>query len=114
MTKCLRLISAVTVFGLIAGCGGGPPVTVHHRDSILDMGKVIIVTNNSDKYLHGVKVRVSAGDQEKTCLILTIAPHDSVEVGWMQLDEWKIPEGSETRITCDGFRGSSGPWLEKP
>ena len=106
-------VLAVVLLGLTA-CALEPPVTVSQRDSVVGQGIVIGVTNTSDDYLHEVVVEItSPAGETRQFAMATLNPHESVNVGWLKLDGWPIPEGSEVSVSAKGFMMASGPWRMK-
>ena len=95
---------------IFTGCAPEPPISIGQRDSVVGQGIVITVTNTSDDYLHEVALDIASPTGEtKQYSIPTLNPHESINVGWLKLDGWQIPEGSEVTVTCKDY-GSSGPW----
>ena len=89
---------------LFAACAVKPPVSLGKKESVVGQGMVITVTNTSDEHLHDVVVDIKspAGDSRQLTMP-TLGPHESVNVGWLKLDGWPIPEGSEVSVTAKGF-----------
>jgi len=106
------LLTSLTVLALCLGaCALTPPVSVSYRDSIAGQGIVLAVTNTSAEFLHEVTVTIkSPGGEVKTYFIPTLEPHESVNVGWLKLDGWPVPEGSEVTVSCKGYALDAGPF----
>ena len=95
----------------LIGCALEPPITVGQRESAVGQGIVISVTNTSDDHLHEVVVDIeSPAGETKQFSMNTLGPHESVNIGWLKLDGWPIPEGSKVTVSCKGFAMASGPW----
>ncbi len=88
----------------LTACALEPPVSIGKKESAVGQGMVISVTNTSEEHLHDVIVDIkSPAGESKQFTMATLAPHESVNVGWLKLDGWPIPEGSEVSVTCKGF-----------
>jgi hypothetical protein len=95
-------IAATMVFtALLGGCATSampPPVKIEFRDSLIGLGKVVQITNDSDHHLYNVKVlgrnlkQMSSGSVRATD---HLSPHSTVEVGWMEFENW-VPRSGET------------------
>ena len=94
---------------LMTGCGTSvrpTPVTITYRPSVFGVGQVVVITNSSNHHLYNVTVvgrnfnhvtsaSVKAADH--------LAPGGSVEVGWMEFENW-VPEPGETiEVYADKF-----------
>lgn len=112
----LKLLGSLTVLAFLLGaCALTPPVSVSYRESIAGQGMILSVTNTSAEYLHEVTVRIKSPEGEvKEHYMVTLRPHESVNVGWLKLDGWPIPEGSEVTVSCKGYALDSGPWKVAP
>jgi hypothetical protein len=105
---------ALLALGL-AACQITPPISVGSRQSLAGQGVVLAVTNTSDQPLHEVTVRVtSPGGEVKTWSTPTLSAHESVNVGWLKLDGWPIPEGSEVHVSCKDYMADAGPFKASP
>jgi hypothetical protein len=81
------------------------PLGVAWRNSRLGEGLVLIVTNESDQHLHGVTITMRAPDgQETRRIISTIAPHATMEIGWMELSPWVIVSGETATFNHPDFK----------
>lgn len=119
MTRCtsqFRRHAATAMLGLLVtlaapgceqwGSPTAPPVAVSVRDSVLGKGKVLRVTNTSDAYLHQVEASVAAnaGMPGRTAVIAeALAPHRTVEVGWIQLGDRELLAGERVSVRCRGY-----------
>ncbi len=91
-------------------CQKAPPVSVGQRESAVGQGIVIIVTNTSEEHLHDVKLTIkSPAGEVKTFSTPTLEPHESLNVGWLKLEGWPIPKGSEVTVSCKDYSGAYGP-----
>ena len=111
MKPSRTLLAPALILLALTACALEPPVSVTQRESMLGQGVVIRVTNTSEKHLHDVVVDIESPDGEtKRYAMATLEPHASENVGWLKLDGWPIPEGSEVTVSCKGYLTSSGPW----
>ena len=95
----------------LGACAKEPPISVGKKESLVGQGLVLTITNTSDDFLHEVRVRiVSPAGETKELTMPTLSPHESVNVGWLKLDGWPIPDGSEVTVSAKGFGRPSGPW----
>ncbi len=98
------LALAASLALILTACALEPPITIGKKESAVGQGMVISVTNTSEEHLHDVIVDIkSPAGESKQFTMATLAPHESVNVGWLKLDGWPIPEGSEVSVTCKGF-----------
>ncbi len=110
-SSCGRAALLVLLAFVVLACNLRPPISVGRRDSQLGQGIVLSVTNTSGDYLHEVKVEIRSPEGEtKEHLIPTLQPHESMNVGWLKLDGWKIPEGSEVTVRVKDYYLAGGPW----
>ena len=102
-------IGAAVLFAAIfflAGCGGrSPDLTLRFRNSAGSDGKVLILTNASDKTIHGIRIvaKHKRGDQITRDIPDRIEPNGMLEIGWLELEGWKPEPGETFLITADGF-----------
>ncbi len=80
------------------------PVGVTVRPSAVGVGKVLQVTNTSDKILSNIVIsaKSSREDQSVSYRIASLRPEQVQELGWMEW-EWQPKPGDIIRITADGF-----------
>ena len=104
------VVGVVIYFFVYGGTGrvGGPmspPVGVAYRDSYIGAGIVMDIANHSDKTLYGVHVHiVGQGGRSTDAKIATaMKSGEDKEVGWMQLDNWKLENGEEISVYADGY-----------
>lgn len=103
-------VAVMAVLSLfVSGCGKSalpPPVTITYRDSFIGVGKVIQITNNSSHHLYNVRVvgrnykEVSSASVKATD---HLSPHDYVEVGWMEFEDWVPVPGESVEVYCDDY-----------
>ena len=100
---------AVTFFsdvgnGRVAG-PMSPPFSVTYRDSYIGHGIVIDIANHSEKILYGVRLNISNKDGHHTSLNVTnvLKPGEDKEIGWLELDNWKLEVGEDITIYADGY-----------
>jgi hypothetical protein len=103
---------AVVVSVLGSGCGAvsQPPVVVSVRDSLLDRGKVVRITNTSEWHLHQVQVHAAANHEhnlpERTAVVAeSLAPHQTVEAGWAELAGRHVVVGDVVSVSCHEYGG---------
>jgi hypothetical protein len=106
---------AVLVMVLAAGCDEKgntflprpiPPVTVTYRDSLVGVGKVIQITNNSNHHLYDIKVVGRNIEQKSSASVKAtehLRPGESIEVGWMEFEAWAPAPGETVEIYCEDF-----------
>jgi hypothetical protein len=91
----------------VAGCQknpGAPPLRVTYRKATIpSKGLVIGLTNTGTESMTLNKVYVrSKSDKEDRpydqLLRKVLEPDDSIAIGWMELDGWKIQKGDRLRV----------------
>lgn len=101
----LCTLTALTV--AIGGCGeslGGPPLEIEFRDSLVQLGQIVRLTNSSTKPLRGLKIKITNPNGDvKHHEIETLAPGDTVEVGWKKMDAFQVEPGARVTVRCDGY-----------
>jgi len=109
--RLIRLAGAILAAVVVTACQLQPPISLTARESLAGQGMVVIVTNTSDEFLHDVTVTIESPAKEtKKHFVATLDPHDSINVGWLKLEGWPIPEGSTVTVSCKGFLRPAGPW----
>lgn len=101
----LAILGLATLIS-IAGCGGrSPNLTVRFRSSAVGIGKVLILTNASDKTIDGIRIvaRDKRGEQVTRDIPGRIEPNGVLEVGWLELGVWTPEPGETFLITAEGF-----------
>lgn len=96
----LSLSPVHALFGL-----GEPPLSLNVRPSLVGAGYVLVITNTSDEFLHEVSVRAKApnGSELKSKIVaVTLKPHSSVEVGWMELG-MQFDPGDKVYVGAKGY-----------
>ncbi len=89
---------------ILTACALEPPISISKKESVVGQGLVVSVTNTSDEHLHDVIVDIkSPAGESRQFTMPTLNPHESVNVGWLKLDGWPIPEGSDVSVSCKGF-----------
>lgn len=95
----------------LAACQLQAPISLSARESLAGQGLVVAVTNTSDEFLHDVTVTIESPSKEiKKHFEATLEPHATVNVGWLKLEGWPIPEGSTVTVSCKGYLRAAGPW----
>lgn len=97
-------------FGLLlSGCQLQPPVSIGQRESKIGQGMIVLVTNTSDKPLQEVRIRIEAPAEDgvvgeaREHFEATLGPRQVLEVGWLKLDGWPIPQGAKVNVTVKGY-----------
>jgi hypothetical protein len=83
-----------------------PPVTVTFCNSLVGIGKVIQITNNSSHHLYDVKVVGRNAKQNASASVKAtehLRPGESIEVGWMEFEAWAPEPGETVEIYCEDY-----------
>ncbi len=89
----------------LTACALEPPVSIGKKESAVGQGIVVSITNTSEEHLHDVIMSItSPAGETKQYTMATLDPHQSVNVGWLKLDGWPIPVGSEVSVSCKGYQ----------
>ena len=100
-----RLAAVFCLALVLAACALKPPISIGKKESAVGQGIVISLTNTSDEHLHDLIVSItSPAGENKQYVQTTLSPHESVNVGWLKLDGWPIPVGSEVSVTAKGYQ----------
>jgi hypothetical protein len=93
--------SAHALFGM-----GEPPICLTTRNSLIGAGKVLIITNTSDETLHQITLGISNDKKNQevkdAVVAVTLEPHKSIELGWMELNLAFEP-GDSVRVGAKGY-----------
>jgi len=116
MKNILNTIFACILALFISGCDGpdgpsgrlgplSPPLGASSRDSLVGNGKVLIVMNKSNGILYDISVHIKAADGHEVRNKITevLKPAETVEIGWMELTNWKLEPGEEIHIYAKGY-----------
>ncbi len=99
------LLTAACLALVLTACALKPPISIGKKESAVGQGIVVSITNTSDEHLHDVIVSItSPAGENKQYVEATLSPHESVNVGWLKLDGWPIPVGSEVAVTAKGYQ----------
>lgn len=98
---------------------GSPPIEFSFRKSqIPTRGMVVGIKNASpSETLKGLTVEVRAPGEETTrshVVEKEIKPRDSITVGWVELDGWKLKPGDEVSLTAAGYTEPKTATVPKP
>jgi len=99
----LASISALTL------CGTSvlpPPVTVSYRSSLLGVGQVVIITNNSNHHVYNVRVVGRNLEEMSSASVKAtnhLSPGSSVEVGWLEFGSWVPLPGETIEVYADNY-----------
>jgi hypothetical protein len=85
-----------------------PPISLSYRVSkIPGQGMVMGITNHSDNEpLTGVQVSITFPNEgaERTYVVKKQpGPRDSIAVGWVELDGWKLKRGDKVAVRCRSY-----------
>ena len=107
-----------------AGCGakpraGSPPIEFSFRKSqIPTRGMVIGIKNASpSETLKGLSVEVRSPGEAATrshAVEKEIKPRDTITVGWVELDGWKLKPADELSVTAAGYSEPKTITVPKP
>ncbi len=89
---------------------GPPPLKVSFRKSQIPTEGMVAGINNpsSSESIQVVAVFVQGkGEKEERSYRIDreLKPLDSIAVGWVQLNGWKLKPGDKLRIRCEGYTG---------
>jgi hypothetical protein len=89
---------------------GPPPLKISYRKSQIPTQRMVARINNpsSSESIKVVAVFVKGKDEneERSYRIdREIKPLDSITVGWIELDGWKLKPRDKLRIRCEGYAG---------
>lgn len=98
---------------------GPPPIEFSFRKSQIPLKGVVAGLRNAsdEEILENLVVRVNSPDEEgeRSYRVETaIRPQDSITVGWMELDGWKLEPGQSLSVTCNGYAGTATIEVPKP
>ena len=106
---CTKFLSALALLFVFVSCDKTPmppPVSVTYRNSFWGRGKVVQVTNTSNNHLYNVKV-IGRNFQEVSSASVRatdhLSPGSSVEVGWIQFEQWTPQPGETIEIYADDY-----------
>jgi hypothetical protein len=97
---CLFLFSACD--GRVGG-PLSPPFGSKYREAWFGKGVVLTLTNQSDKVLYDISVKVEGknGHTATTQTKDSLSPNDSMDVGWMELSSGTIEVGDTISVYAD-------------
>lgn len=113
--RLTRAMLAAWLFtAVLVGCSkqpkaGPPPLRISYRKSkVLAQGMVAGVNNPSATAPIKLTVVFVRGKNEKDersyRIDQEIKPLDSITVGWLEFDGWKLKRGDTLRFLCEGYR----------
>ncbi len=83
-----------------------PPLAVAVRDSIIGNGKVLRITNTSNRPIHQVRLSLSIREEHYERVIAdTIQPHDTIEYAWAE-SGFPLEKGMLIELRTSGYGGS--------
>lgn len=123
MRTMLRLMRCCGVLALLAGCAparpaapppkpGKPPIEFSFRKSqVPTKGMVAGIRNSSDsEELSELVVQVHGPNekgQRSHRVDSIVRPQDSITVGWVELDGWKLKAGDSLTVRCRQYTGEA-------
>ena len=102
-------ILLLALIATISGCGTSalpPPVTVSYRSSLLGVGQVVVITNNSSHHLYNVSVVGRNFEEVSSASVKAtdhLSPGSSVEVGWLEFESWVPQPGETIEVYADNY-----------
>ena len=96
------LLVFVLMMGLFS-CRTGAVLLFAERNGRICDGKVVMITNPTDKVLHHMYITYKGSE---VLVSKTLRPHDSVSVGCLELDG-ELRPGDVLLINCTGCRKQS-------
>ena len=98
---------------------GSPPIEFSFRKSqIPTRGMVVGIKNASaSETLAGLTVEVRSPGEATTsshAVEKQIKPHDTITVGWVELDGWKLKPADELSVTAAGYTERKTITIPKP
>lgn len=108
--RIYKYLLIVTLVSLTVGCTlqTEPPIVVSVRESHLDRGKVLRITNTMFFSVHQVQVIVAANPKyrfpEVTAVVAdSLASNYTVEVGWRELGGRELVPGDTVSVTANNY-----------
>lgn len=103
-SRAIATVVAACFVLMLTACALEPPISIGKKESAVGQGIVVSMTNTSDEHLHDVVVDIKSPTGEaKQFTMATLSPHESINIGWLKLDGWPIPEGSDVSVSCKGY-----------
>jgi|TARA_B110000263_G_scaffold185136_1_gene162713 hypothetical protein len=105
----LFFMCCALILTTLLGCGKSalpPPVSITFRHSLIDIGEVVIITNNSNHHLYNVRVVGRNFDEISSASVQAsehLSPGDSIEVGWLEFEAWVPRPGETIEVYCDNY-----------
>ncbi len=85
------------------GSFGPPPLRVEFRDSLVDLGQIVQLTNTSTEKVTGIEIKITNPDDDvKHYTIESLAPGEMIEVGWKKLEGFRVQRGCRISLRSDG------------
>ena len=91
---------------LLAACGAveAPPLDLRQRDSLLGIGKILIVSNPSEQALEGVTLRFENPNGDiKNYTLGSLNAGAETEVGWKKLDGFEVSDAAKVEVRATGY-----------
>jgi hypothetical protein len=77
------------------------PLSIISKNSMLGKGKVLVITNTSDEYLHECSISINPPN-DNPLVIPTIGPHASNDIGWLELG-FELRPTDQISILCKKY-----------
>ncbi len=91
---------------LFAACAAieAPPLEIMQRDSLLGIGKILIVTNPSEQALEEVTLRFeNPNGDTKNYTLGSLNTGAETEVGWKKLDGFEVSDAAKVEVRAKGY-----------
>jgi hypothetical protein len=97
----LRIIFTTLLFIplVVSAWGVEIPISLISKNSIIGKGKVIVITNTSDEYLHECPISIN---NNNAITLATLKPHESQNIGWMELG-YELRIGDNISVSCKKY-----------
>jgi hypothetical protein len=111
------VVAVIGVIGYLLVCQAGsdllqglvvsnPPLALTVRDTTAGKGKVLRITNTSNRPIHQVRLSVSnRQDHYERVIADTIRPHDTIEFRWTESGV-ALEKGMLIELRASGYEGS--------
>ena len=118
----LVLLAALPLFSACDGVPpepkpGAPPLAFHYRKAqIPGKGLVAGIENTSPgETLSDFVIKISSKEDQRSYRIgKTLRPEDSMTVGWVELDGWKLKEDDQLSISCEQYADAATSTVTTP
>lgn len=81
-----------------------PPIEVQKRDSLIGLGKILLVENLGEEDLEQIAFRFENPNGDvKNWTLDRLAAGAAVEVGWKKLDGFEVSDQAIVRVEAKGY-----------